>query len=297
MFAANSILSRAAVISALFATSLVTPVFAQEAQTEVDLGKYRIDIAGRQRMLSQRIAKEICYIELGYHVAEHHEMLETDYHLFENTLIELRDGGGQYDIEPENDRRTLVQLERVFEHWAPFKAAIEEILATDQVTVDAEEHIIEYNLIMLNDMNETVTLIEQEYANPHSLEMSDALTLNLIARQRMLSQKAAKEFCYVATEHHVKEERHELAETRELFTATLNAVINGLPALGISPPPTDEIAEQLTFVSEIWQPMDEIFVNVAGGATPAEPEVAFIAAENLHLLAEMNNAVQLYVNH
>ena len=297
MLATSHTITRAIAISAIFVTSLTSPILAQDAETEMDLGKYRIDIAGRQRMLSQRIAKEVCFIELGYHVEEHHKMLEEDYHLFEDTLIELRDGGGQYNIEPEKDRRTLVELELVFEHWAPFKEAIETVLATDEVTDEVEEHIMEYNLVMLQDMNDTVTLIEQEYANPHTLEMADAFTLNLISRQRMLSQKAAKEFCYIATGHHVEEERIALAETRELFTNSHAAIANGMPALGIAPPPTAEISEQLAVVSEIWQPLDEIYTHVSEGTDPTEPEVGFVAAESIHLLAEMSNAVQLYVNH
>lgn len=297
MPAASHTLTRIIAISAISAASFSSPIVAQDAQIELDLGKYRIDIAGRQRMLSQRIAKEICFIELGFHVSEHHEMLESDYHLFESTLVELRDGGGQYNIDPETDRRTLVELEVVFGHWEPFKAAIEEILVNDEVTEDAEEHIIEFNMIMLNDMNETVSMIEQEYANPHTLEMADAVTLNLISRQRMLTQKASKEFCYIATNHHVGEEREELAATRQLFTATLDAITNGFPPLGIAPPPTPEIADQLALIAEVWKPIDEIFIHVSEGATPTDPEVEFVSAENVLLLTEMNNAVQMYVNH
>lgn len=262
-----------------------------------DLGKYRIDLAGRQRMLTQRIAKTICFIELGYHVEEHHDMLDADYHLFDETLHLLREGGGEHDLAPEEDRRTLAELDIVFEHWEPFKAEIETILATDHVSPEAEEHIIEENLIMLQDMNDLVSLIEQEYANPHTLEMADAVTLNIFARQRMLSQMAAKDFCYVATEHHIEEERADLAKTQALFTASLGALMNGYEPLGIAPPPTDEIKAQLDVVAGIWGPLDEIFIQVSEGKTPTLEDLAHVAAENIHLQEEMNKAVQMYVEH
>lgn len=297
MPAASHTLTRIIAISAMSVTSFSNPVFAQDAQVGLDLGKYRIDIAGRQRMLSQRIAKEICFIELGYRVEEHHAMLEEDYHLFEDTLIELRDGGGQYNIEPETDRRTLAELDLVLMHWTPLKVIIEEVLESNQVTEEAEESVFDYNLVMLQDSNDMVSLIEQEYANPHTLEMADAFTLNLISRQTMLSQKAAKEFCYIATGHHVEEERMALAETRQLFTASQDAIANGLPAMSIAPPPTEEIAGQLAFVTEIWKPMDEIYVHISEGADVTDPEVEFISSESIHLLAEMSVATQMYVDH
>lgn len=269
---------------------------AQEEEV-FDLGKYRIDIAGRQRMLTQRIAKAICFIELGQDVDMHHDMLERDYHLFDETLYLLRDGGGEHNLAAETDRRTLAELEVVFAHWEPFAAEIETIIATNVVTAEAEEHIIEENLIMLQDMNDTTTLIEQEYANPHTLQMAGAMTINIFARQRMLSQKAAKDFCYVATAHHVEETRKDLAETQALFAASLGAIMNGYEALGIAPPPSEEIEAQLEIVAEIWGPLDEIFTNVSGGSDPTQAEVALVATENIHLQTEMNNAVQLYVAH
>lgn len=281
-----------------FAMSAFGPTFASAQDDQgFDLGKYRIDIAGKQRMLTQRIAKTICFIELGYHVEEHHDMLDADFHLFDDTLHLLREGGGEHNLAPETDRRTLQELEIVFGHWEPFKEEIETILATDHVSAEAEEHILEENLIMLKDMNDLVAMIEQEYANPHTLDMSAAVTTNIFARQRMLSQMAAKDFCYVATEHHVEEERANLAKTQALFTASLGALQNGYEALGIPAPPTEEIAAQLEVVAQIWAPMDEIFIRIAEGESPTDEDVAFIAKENLHLQNEMNVAVQMYVAH
>ncbi len=280
--------------------ALAMPVFtpsivASQEEQGFDLGKYRIDIAGRQRMLTQRIAKEICFIELGYKVDMHHDMLEQDYHLFDEILHVLRDGGGAMDLPPEEDRRTLEELEIVFGHWEEFAEEIETIIASNEVSEEAEEHIIEENLILLQDMNDTVFLIEQEYANPHTLEMADAVTLNIFARQRMLSQKAAKDFCYVATEHHVEEERADLAETQALFSASLGAILNGYEPLGIVPPPTEAIEAQLDIVAGIWAPMETIFKNISGGGVPTAEDIELIAAENIHLQNEMNKAVQMYV--
>lgn len=248
-------------------------------------------------MLSQRMAKAICFIELGHEIPMHHKILEQDAKTFDDTLHILRDGGGEHNLEAEHDRRILAKLELLFSDWKPFAEEIKTVIATDEVSSEMEEHIIDENLSILRDMNEAVSMIEQEYANPHTLDMANAVTLNIIARQRMLAQKAAKDFCYVATSHSVEEERADLTATRNLFAASLGAVINGYEPLGIAPPPSEEIRLQLEIVAEIWDPMSEIFKHVSDGSVPTDEEVTFIAIQSTHLQDAMNEAVQMYVVH
>ncbi len=290
--------NKLAVVSAVVASTLMTAPVTLHAQSEeaVDLGRYRIDIAGRQRMLTQRIAKAICFIELGYHIDEYHDILDADYHLFDDTLHILKEGGGEHNIEPEKDRRILLKMDEVFAHWAPFAAEIEDVLATDTVSYEVEEHIREENLIMLADMNDLVSLIEQEYANAHTLDLQNAITLNIFARQRMLTQMMAKDFCYVVSGHHIDEEIAILSDTINLFQASLDAIRNGLPAMGIDPPPNEEIAAQLEIVAEIWSDLRAIYASLEAGNTPTDEDVAFVATESLHLLVESNKAVQMYLN-
>lgn len=282
---------------AAIAIAALTPSLApaQEEQAGLDLGKYRIDIAGRQRMLIQRMAKSVCFIELGQDVETHQEMLASDFQLFDASLIELRDGGGQHDIPTETDRRILAGLETVTELWTPFAAEVEAVGANNAVSDSASALVSETNLAVLKNMNDTVSLIQQEYANPHTLDMAKAVTLNIIARQRMLSQKMAKDFCYIATGNRPDERRAALAETQALFAASLGALINGYEALGIAPPPTDEISTQLGLVAEIWEPVNATITRLAEGAKPTSDEISLMATENMRLLVEMNKAVQMYV--
>lgn len=291
----NSFTGLALVVAAVSMTGVVaTPSFAQDEKA-FDPGRYRIDITGRQRMLSQRIAKSVCFIELGYSVDMYHDYLDADYHLFDDTLHILRDGGGEFNLEPEKDRRTLQKLEEVFAHWEPFSAELIAVLETNHIDFEVEEHIREENLIMLTDMNDLASLIEQEYANAHTLDLQNAMTINIFARQRTLSQMMAKDFCYVLSGHHVDEEKDILEETLVLFQNSLDAIRNGLPAMGIAPPPTEEIKAQLDIVAEIWMGLDTIYKKVIAGETPTDEEIGFVSSESLHLLDEMNKAVQMYI--
>ncbi len=287
--------------SLAFTPLMGTFVVAQDvAETEEiafnNAAAYRIDIAGRQRMLSQRMAKSICFVELGVDTEAHLASLDSDHTLFTNSLIELVEGGGTRELLPEADARTLAALEIVQDQWTKFNAEVETILQDGTVTSAADERLLEANLALLNAANEAVSLIEQEYTGATSMEMSDAVSVNLYGRQRMLSQKMAKEFCYIAAGHRVEEERAILMETVGLFDASLQAITNGMPAMGIIAPPNDEIAAQLGVVAEVWGPLKAIYDKIGAGADPTQEEIATISAGNLDLLSEMAKAVDLYVS-
>ena len=267
---------------ALGVLAIALPVFSPMASTaqgvsaDFDPGRYRIDIAGRQRMLTQRMAKAVCNIHEGHVVDMHLEMLANDYHLFSDTLNILIDGGGEHDLEPENDRRTLEELGHVLTQWARLSEIVDHAIKTGTVS--------------------EVSLIEQNCANPNTLNMATAITLNIFGRQRMLAQQSAKGYCYVASGHNNGEETANLEEARSIFSVSLDAIRFGLPEMGIAPPPTDEIAAQLGVVAEIWQGMDAVFRAAIAGTTPTEEEITFIAIESMQLQNAMNTAVQMYID-
>ncbi|MCK4860383.1 MAG: type IV pili methyl-accepting chemotaxis transducer N-terminal domain-containing protein [Rhodobacteraceae bacterium] len=267
---------------------------AQEAADETHAGRHRIDIAGRQRMLTQRIAKSICFIHHGEEVEMHLDMLANDHELFSDTLNILIEGGGEFHLEPEHDRRTLDELHKVAELWGPFDEKTVHIIATGVVSKEDEEYVDTHDLELLNYSNRAVSLIEQTYANPNTLNMATAITLNIFGRQRMLAQRAAKDFCFISTGYKAAEERVDLQETQNIFTLSLNAIHHGLPEMGIAPPPTDEITAQLEIVAEIWGGMNEVFLSVIAGADPTVEQISFIAMKSNLLQDAMNEAVHMY---
>ena len=287
------------VLAALIAASVFIPsiTIAQEARAEFDEGRYRINIAGRQRMLTQRMAKAVCYVHEGHEVDMHLEMLEGDYHLFSDTLDILLNGGGEHNLAPETDRRTVEELGHVAKHWAPLSEIITRAVETGVVSDEDEEFVDTHDLELLEDSNHAVSLIEQNYANPNTLNMATAITLNIFGRQRMLAQRSAKDLCYVATGLHPDKQRADLDETQGRFSISLDAIQFGLPEMGIAPPPTEEIAAQLGIVAKIWHDMDEVFLAVINGAAPTDEQITFIAFESVLLQEEMNKAVQMYSSH
>ncbi|MFT6916956.1 MAG: methyl-accepting chemotaxis protein [Motiliproteus sp.] len=78
---------------------------------------------------------------------------------------------------------------------------------------------------------------------------ADAETINVAGRQRMLSQRLAKEALLVAQQ---VELRSTLEKTLTLFEHSHQQLVNGDPQAGIQPPGSPEISRQLKYVGTLW---------------------------------------------
>ncbi len=122
-----------------------------------------INIAGRQRMLSQRMSKDIFLMYSTFQVDVDNtvskEELEGAIHLFDSTLMGFIDGGmvtnaegNQVNIKPLNENRDAA-LE-VLKLWTPFKEKLE--MAIDNPSEETIKYIYENNNNLLVLSNKVV---------------------------------------------------------------------------------------------------------------------------------------------
>ncbi len=115
---------------------------------------------------------------------------------------------------------------------------------------------------------------------------NDAATINEAGRQRMLSQRLAKEVMMVVQG---VEDKAVLEKTIRLFSDSHQHLLNGDPATGISPPATVEIRQQLEHVDALWRDYQKAIT--AYMTTPARSQLAAIHQQSPVILKEMNKAV------
>lgn len=118
-----------------------------------------INLAGRQRMLSQRITKDILL---------NSNNIKNLTIVFDETLLALRNGGdAPLDLERKtyrtlskfNDENIISQLDKVISLWNMFKQNIESYLNTSSET--SLNYIIENNITLLSEMNKAVVLMQE----------------------------------------------------------------------------------------------------------------------------------------
>jgi hypothetical protein len=256
-----------------------------------------INLSGKQRMLTQKMSKEMLLIAKGVDEVQNKENLGKTSALFDKTLKGLIHGDEDLKLVGTEDAKIVEQLERVVMLWGIFKKNVDSILSGD-TSRGILEKIAKENLPLLKNMNRAVKMYE-DYSKTlggESLDARMAVTLNLSGKQRMLSQKMTKEVLLIANNIDPDKNKSELKKTTELFTKTLKGLQDGDNSLKLMGTKDPVISDQLKLVAELWEEYKFVLDKVISSESNVVPEelLANVAIMNLPLLREMNKAVKMY---
>ncbi len=278
------------------------PAFAQQtgstsySDVKVD-GPERINNAGKLRMLSQRIAAYTCTLTSGVSINTSREILARSEQEFGQILNALQFGDETLGIiAPEERRKTLLVIEKLVAEWLPVKAAIDTVLA-DNSNLDQAHVIDDANLSLLDRAVDLAVEISNQYANPFEMSQSDALLIDIAGRQRMLTQRIAKDACEVWTGYHSEEAKVDLSQTMQMFELSLTALQNGMPDAGITAAPTPAIAEELKVILDRWNGLKIHPVTLAEGGEISDAAKVQIYEGLNQELADLNHLVGQYAQY
>lgn len=246
----------------------------------------KINLSGKQRMLTQKMSKESLLISQDIDKEENLKNLEASMRLFEKTLKGLRNGDDSLALSKTDNEKILAQLAIVDEKWETFKPLIESVIAgkADKSTL---EKIAELNLPLLAEMNKAVNLYE---VNAGTDVNELAITINVSGKQRMLTQKMTKELLLVANNINKEDNLKNLEKTVSLFEKTLLGLEKGDEDLYLTPTTDESILKQLATIQAQW----DKFKPIVEGAETDKENLQQAAELNLPLLKEMNKAVKMY---
>lgn len=110
-----------------------------------------INLAGRQRMLTQKMSKEFFLVAKGHDAAANKESLAKTIALFDSTLTGLIDGDEALGLSPAPTDEISAQLKKVQSMWGTFKGHLSSDPTPDSIQAVASE-----NLPLLKEMNKAV---------------------------------------------------------------------------------------------------------------------------------------------
>jgi len=256
-----------------------------------------LNLSGRQRMLTQKMSKEMLLIALNVDAEGNLKNLAQTVTLFERTQKGLRDGDTSLGLPPTSNDRIRKQLEKVDGLWQKFRPIVDGVLAERKVTAEAIKALAEQNPILLKQTNKAVLLYEKDAAQAGlQADPSLAVTINLAGKQRMLSQKMCKEYLLFAYGYEAENNKLNLLETYGLFERTLQGLQTGDPSLDLVGTKNAAIGQQLAKVDALWQVLKPIVVHATEPSTTTIPpeKTAQLAKINPDLLKEMNIAVEMF---
>ena len=238
--------------------------------TEVGLdivsdGSERIERANLLPMLTQRVAAASCALTSGVQTDESYAALEQATQSFDAIIDALKNGNPDLNINgPETNRRTLHDLENLRTAWEATHGAIDAVLA-DGHDVDSAHLIDDQNLELLELSNILASDTSSQYSYPYEMTQTDVMMLNIIARQRTLSQQIAKDACEVWTGYRSDEAKEDLDKVMDIFEKSLLALRDGMPAAGLQPAPTPEIRNDLDGLIARWGPVNANLLRQVAG--------------------------------
>ena len=246
----------------------------------------KVNLAGKQRMLTQKMTKESLLIALNIEAQKNKKNLEATAKLFEKTLKGLQVGNKSLGLTKTVNKDILKQFKKVTTLWDDFKPNVESIYR-DGVSVVILQNIARQNLPLLAEMNKVVGLYEKS----SGADLNELATvINLSGKQRMLTQKMTKELLLIAEGIDETKNRENLNNSIKLFEKTLKGLVNSDAELGLPKTKDKKILAQLAEVKSLWGKFKPVMEKADTGMESLKK-----AAElNLPLLSAMNKAVKMY---
>ncbi len=226
-----------------------------------------INKAGRQRMLSQRIAKAYAQLVLGVYPDRARPILDKSVALFDSQLAELK------AFAPTPAIRA--QYAQLGELWLPYRNATQGVPSQAGL-----KQIAELNEGVLKTAHAATVALEKHAGT------ATAHLVNIAGRERMLSQRSAKFYLFRAAGLDNTTVDQGLAMARHEFET-------GLAELKAAPQDTAEIKSQLLLAASQWA----FFANALNHYTPDAPNpvhLQYVAASSEYVLEVMDVATGLY---
>ncbi len=288
-------IARPVAIIALVLSSMVSAITPVLAQTDAaDEAKRRVNLAGRQRMLSQRISKAACFIQTGVEADTHQAMLDSAFNLFASTHDALRLGDASLGLGVEVHPPVILALAEVDTDWNAFSELVSPVIEGQPLDNAGLETLDRDGLVLLRTMNRAVGITARAYGDSiEELPLILAITIDLAGRQRMFTQKMAKEFCLIDAGINPDANRESLAQTQTYFNVTLQSLIDGYAGVVVKAP-NDEIRAQLEEVQALWAAPNAVITQVLAGGPITDEQRRIIANETEAVLVAMNEAVGMY---
>ena len=253
---------------------------------------HKVGLAEQQAVITQRIPMCAGFIKLNVEPSRFLVNIEEAATRFENVLVGFRNGDADLELEAETNGEILESLSAVEAVWPAMRDAVAKIVDSEFVDDADYETIARANSALLFMSENVEKRIVSVYGDSGD-HLSVLIAVELAARQEMLTQKMSKEITTIALGYKPVETRKILTETIGLYENSLNALIGGVEALTLPPPP-EHIRLALLEEKSRWSDLSPIMRGIAEGGEAGLLELYSIASQEEALQEAAKHIEHMY---
>lgn len=240
-----------------------------------------INIAGKQRMLTQKISKEIFYDILKY--STDFRIVDSAMSTFENNLFDLINGNSARGMYPPQDKKITQKLKQVQKMWVPFKSHVLELEKNlEKISPSLEVFTIKINKILALSDNIVKTMVRNKMKGSY---------IDLSGRQRMLSQRMGlflKRYLRTSSQ----EDYVMYLSAKDLYDTT---IVNFLKNQKIKE--NEEVYRACKTTYDYWLDFQKYANELIDEQTNIDRLTQYIYKNNVKVLKNMDEAVWLFTDY
>ncbi len=208
--------------------------------------KKQTNIAGKQRMLTQRMTKLALLVDEDIKRKKNIKKLNKATKHYSDNLQTLE----------SNNPKIHQQLETIQKLWLPFLKNIENIIQKKEEK-KALKYLIDNNKKLLQSSNKLVTIYENSEANLNYLDKAKLKIVNLAGRQRMLLEKMSKEKILVFKNN--SDYKKELSSSIDDFDKALQKLKKGDNKNHLPRVTNPKLIEKFNVIEPLWKELKPLY--------------------------------------
>jgi formate dehydrogenase assembly factor FdhD len=223
-----------------------------------------LNLAGKQRMLSQRIAKNYFYKGMGVNTSKSSKQLKESMALFNQALVKL-----DSQIQNKKIKKMIMFVDMSNDDFMSMSSE-KYNLENGAIVLDLSESMLEGSQYIVKGLKE------------NSKKQSSSF-VDLAGKQRMLSQRIAK--YYISYQAGIKDKNSivQMNEAVEEFTQAHQQLMNNKTN-------SAEINAELQKVNKLWKIVYDFYLDIEEGGLPV---IVYNTTDNI--MKKMNTVTNMYI--
>ena len=258
----------------------------------------RLNLAGRQRLLSQRLIASGCFLSLDANADQNRKFLAETIETYRISLQMLRDGNTPLRLPSETNPAVLIALETAEDAWAEHAQFFQSWLTRRPTDADLREaqsyskDLLQTSQAVIDALQASQTLSVQQ--------AESARNLNIAGRQRLLAQRAIKDTCMASTKDVTANERlsrnRAVATTIAAFETSARSLAEGNEMMRVVQTPNQDALWGVEASTATWDEMRWILRDSIAGARLDQTALTQLSQKFEHLLPILEDTAWFYAN-